>query len=106
MVTRQVPYHPSQQAIDTLTPFLKHVVLPAVAPLALVALYLTPKEVFGCANRGYLALGVILLATSGAIFTTIKGTALQRRGDREAGWWLASTVILLSAILLLFGPLR
>lgn len=86
-------------------PFLKHLLLPALAPLALLALYFTPKEVFGCANRGLLALGVVLLAAIGAVVTTIKGAALQRRGEKEAGWWLASTLILLSAILLLFGPL-
>jgi len=87
-------------------PLLKHLALPAAAPLALIALYFTPKAVFGCANRGYLALGVVLLATIGAVVTTIKGTALQRRGNKEAGWWLTSTLILLSAVVLLFGPLR
>jgi len=87
-------------------PLLKHIAIPALAPAALFALYFTPKAVFGCANRGLLALGVVLLATIGAIFTTIKGTALQRRGNKESNWWLASTLILLSAIVLLFGPLR
>ncbi len=87
-------------------PLLKHVVLPALAPIALIALYFTPKAVFGCANRGLLALGVVLLATIGAIFSTIKGAALQKQGNKESNWWLASAVILLSAIVLLFGPLR
>ena len=88
-----------------MNPIIKHLAIPAFAPMAIIALYFTPKEVFGCANRGYLALGVVLLATIGALVCTAKGVALQRQGSQEVGWWLASTLILLAAVLLLFGPL-
>jgi hypothetical protein len=27
-----------------------------IAPIAIVGLYITPKDVFGCANRGLMAL--------------------------------------------------
>ena len=35
---------------------LRHVALPAVAPAAIVGLYFTPVLLFGCVNRGLLAL--------------------------------------------------
>ena len=84
----------------------KHLLLPLIAPAALFGLYFTPKAVFGCANRGYMALGVVFLATIGAIATTWKGVTERRKGEIEAAnWWMATTLILLSPILLLFGPL-
>jgi hypothetical protein len=91
---------------ELMKPLLKHVVIPALAPVALIALYFTPKEVFGCANRGFMALGVVLLAAIAALVTTVKGTAAQRRGSKESIWWLVSTLILISAVVLLLGPLR
>ena len=84
----------------------RHLVLPSAAPVALVGLYFTPKDVFGCANRGLMALGVVLLAAVAAVATTRKAISEKKRGDRDsANWWLLTTVILLSAIALLFGPL-
>ena len=84
----------------------RHLLLPLIAPAALFGLYFTPKAVFGCANRGYMALGVVLLATIGAVATTWKGVSERKRGESEAAnWWLLTTLILLSPILLLFGPL-
>jgi len=84
----------------------RHLLLPLIAPAALYGLYLTPKAVFGCANRGYMALGIVFLATIGAVATTWKGVSEKRRGEIEAAnWWMATTLILLSPILLLFGPL-
>src|SRR5574341_1440686 len=85
----------------------RHVALPSVAPAALFGLYFTPKAVFGCANRGYMALGIVLLATVGSVVTTWKGVSARRRRDGEAAnWWLVTTLILLSPVALLFGPLR
>ena len=83
-----------------------HIFLPLMAPAALFALYFTPKAVFGCANRGLMALGVVLLATIGAVVTTWKGVSKKRQGETEAAnLWLLTTLILLLPILLLFGPL-
>jgi hypothetical protein len=84
----------------------RHFLLPLMAPAALFALYFTPKAVFGCANRGLMALGVVLMATIGAVATTWKGVSARRQGVIEtANWWLLTTVILLWPILLLLGPL-
>lgn len=86
--------------------FTRHLLLPAVAPAALVGLYFTPKAVFGCANRGYMALGVVFFAAIAAVATTVKGVTERRRGaDDAANWWLMTTLILLFPIVLLFGPL-
>lgn len=86
--------------------FLKHLILPALAPAAIVALYFTPKTTFGCANRGLIALGVAFLALIGAVAATVKGVAHKRRGEKEScNWWLLTALILLFSIVLLFGPL-
>ena len=37
--------------------FTRHIVIPSIAPLAVVGLYLTPVSLIGCAPRGLLALG-------------------------------------------------
>ena len=84
----------------------RHLLLPMIAPAALFCLYFTPKAVFGCANRGFMAMGVVLLAAIGSVLTTWKGVSARRRGEIEtANWWLLTTLMLLSPILLLFGPL-
>lgn len=60
----------------------KHLLLPSMAPVALFALYFTPKAVFGCANRGYLALAIVFLAAIGAVVATCKGVLARRQGER------------------------
>ncbi len=73
---------------------------------SLVGLYFTPKYVFGCANRGYLALAVVFIALGAALATAIKGISEKKRGNtEEAHWWIVSTLILVSPLFLLVGPL-
>jgi len=79
---------------------------PAISPLLFYAIYLTPRETIGCANRGLAALIVVLLSAILALFTTIKGAPLMRNDRDEALWWLLSTLILLLPAILLIGPLR
>jgi uncharacterized membrane protein YiaA len=77
-----------------------------IAPLALIGLYFTPKEVFGCANRGYMALALVLGAALAALAATIKGVREKSRGNAKAAqWWMITTLILLLPVLLLLGPL-
>lgn len=81
-------------------------IIPSVAPLALIGLYFTPKDVFGCANRGYMALAVVFLALLGAGSTAARGIAAKKRGETEAAnRWLITTLILVSPVVLLAGPL-
>jgi hypothetical protein len=85
---------------------IRHLILPSVAPAALTWLYFTPKSVFGCANRGYMALAVVSLALIAAIAAMTKGIAVIKRGEAdEATWWVITTLILVSPLVLLAGPL-
>jgi len=84
----------------------RHLVLPSVAPAALIGLYFTPKAVFGCANRGYMAVSVVFLALAAAVAAARKGIAARRRGDTgAANRWLLTALVLISPIVLLAGPL-
>ena len=86
--------------------FIRHLILPSIAPAALFWLYFTPKDVFGCANRGYMALTVVFLALVAAIATGYKGITEKRRGETDAAnWWIVTTLILLFPLVLLVGPL-
>jgi len=84
---------------------LRHVALPALAPLALVALYFTPLTVIGCRDRGLLALAVAAVSAAAA-FVCI-GFALRAGARRETtgAWWMLSTAILALPLALLLGPL-
>jgi hypothetical protein len=85
---------------------LRHLILPLIAPVTLIGLYFTPQAVFGCANRGYMALAAVFLAMVAAVPAATKGAAAKRRGaNDEANWWLVTTLILVSPLLLLIGPL-
>ena len=83
---------------------LRHVAFPAVAPAAIVGLYFTPVLLFGCVNRGLLALAVVLLSAVAAFITVAIGFREQARG-RASAWWLITTVILTTPLVLVLGPL-
>jgi hypothetical protein len=86
--------------------FFRHLFLPSIAPATLILLYFTPKTVFGCANRGTMALAIVFLAMVAAVATTVIGVIEKKRGHREeANWWIVTTLILLTPIVLLVGPL-
>ena len=57
---------------------LRHIAFPAVMPAAYLELYFTPKYVFGCANRGYLAMAVVLAATMGAVVFSAAGVRVLK----------------------------
>jgi len=85
---------------------IRHLILPSVAPAILICLYFTPKSAFGCANRGLMALAVVLIGMIAAVHAAIMGAAAKRRGSgEEANWWTVTTLILVSPLVLLLGPL-
>lgn len=85
---------------------IRHVLVPSFAPILIVCLYFTPKHVFGCKNRGLMALAVVSVALVAAIITAVKGISQKRQGNAgEAHWWMVSAVILLTPFFLLIGPL-
>lgn len=85
--------------------FLRHIALPAAAPAATIGLYFTPVLLFGCVNRGLLALAIVLISAIAACATTGIGVRARRQGLPSANWWLVSTLILVMPIVLVLGPL-
>ena len=86
--------------------FIRHLLLPSSAPVVLVALYFTPKSVFGWSTRGYMALAVVILALIAACATAMKGITAKREGKTDAtNGWIISTLILVSPLVLLAGLL-
>lgn len=86
-----------------MTLVLRHVALPAAAPLALVVLYFTPLTVLGCRDRGLLALAVLAVSTVAALVCA--GLAVRDRGNSAGTWWILSAAILVLPAALLLGPL-
>ncbi len=84
--------------------FVRHVGIPTLAPAAIVALYFAPVMLFGCVNRGILALTVVLISAVGA-FVTIGFSFRETMKGRSAVWWLLSTLILVLPLVLILGPL-
>ncbi len=83
---------------------LRHVALPALAPAAIIGLSFTPVLLFGCVNRGLLALAVVLLSAGAAFVTVGIGLREQARG-RSSARWIISTIILTTPLVLVLGPL-
>lgn len=84
---------------------VKHVVLPALAPAAVVGLYFTPVLLFGCVNRGWMALAVVLVSAVAACVTVGIALHTKTRGHPTSNWWMISTLILTLPIVLVLGPL-
>ncbi len=83
---------------------LRHVALPALAPLAVIGLYFTPVLLFGCVNRGLLALAVVLISAAAAFATIAMGFRARAQGH-PSGWWIISAAILTLPLALVLGPL-
>lgn len=83
----------------------RHVLLPLLAPLAIVALYFTPVTLIGCANRGYAALGIAVLALIAGLVVAITALQRSRRRDPDWAWWGITAAILALPAALLLGPL-
>lgn len=84
----------------------RHILLPAVAPAAIVGLYFTPVTAIGCANRGLLALGVVLVSLLAGIAIGLVGMKDRRNDPDSRWWWIASMFMLALPALLVLGPLR
>jgi hypothetical protein len=85
--------------------YVKHVLLPAAAPALIVGLYFTPVMVFGCVNRGLIAVSIALISAICAFAAIWFGFSAQRRHDPVLWWWVLSAVILTLPLALLVGPL-
>lgn len=74
--------------------FVRHVLIPAIAPVVFFTVAFTPVEVMGCRNRGLAAFAIALLSGLGAIGAAIMGIRGRLRGARFAEWWMLSALIL------------
>lgn len=84
---------------------LKHIVLPATATVAVIALYLTPAALLGCVTRGLIAVVVVGVSLLAALVTVGVGLKKRIRGEKGSEWWIVTTVILMLPALLVLGPL-
>jgi len=96
---------PNPDGLPPARTLLRHLLLPLPAPAAIVALYFTPVTLFGCANRGLMALAVALLSMTAACVTTAIGVRARARRDPSYSLWLLTSLILLLPAALLVGPL-
>ena len=86
----------------TRSPIVRHLGVPSLLSLALIALYFVPKTTFGCANRGYMALAIVAAAFAGSVYALVRGVRSRRTDVVRARWWLLTAfVLLLPAMLLL-----
>ncbi|MBE0597482.1 MAG: hypothetical protein IH614_09450 [Desulfuromonadales bacterium] len=86
-----------------MTPLLRHVLLPLMAPTFFFVVAATPVEVLGCRNRGLLALLIVGVSLIGAVAATVAGTRGRARGRLGHRWWATTALILLlPAIALVF----
>jgi hypothetical protein len=85
-----------------MAPLLRHVLLPALAPVAFVVLAALPVGVFGCRNRGLLVLALTLGSVIGGVVAAFRAQSGARRCAPAARWWAATALILaVPAVLLL-----
>ena len=55
--------------------FIRHLILPSIAPDAMIRHFFTPITAFDCANRGSMALAGVSVALVAGGATAIKGTS-------------------------------
>jgi len=85
--------------------YIKHIALPAVAPALVVGLYFTPVMLFGCVNRGLIAVSVALISAILAFVNMAFAFSAMRKRDPISQWWILSAVIFILPLALLVGPL-
>ncbi len=85
--------------------YIQHILLPAIAPLLVVGLYFTPVALFGCVNRGLMAVAVVLVAAIAAFIAVGMAFRLRLKNDPSSTWWIISGLILTLPLILILGPL-
>ncbi|MHB8108676.1 MAG: hypothetical protein ACYDHW_01435 [Syntrophorhabdaceae bacterium] len=85
--------------------YVKHIVLPAVAPVLIIGLYFTPVMIFGCAIRGLMAASIALISVICAFIAIGLGFSARKRHDPIGSWWIISAIIFTLPLALLVGPL-
>ena len=76
-----------------------HVIIPAIMPAAFLVVASTPVEVLGCFTRGLIAMLIAFISGLAALGAMIIGLKGRVRGDVNAIWWVASTLILVIPVI-------
>jgi len=84
---------------------IQHILLPAIAPILIVALCFTPVSLFGCVNRGLMAVAVGLVSVGAAFVAVGMAIRLRLKKDPSSIWWIISGLILTLPLVLILGPL-
>ena len=84
------------------SPIYRHVILPALAPMAFLVIAATPVEVLGCFNRGLLAVLIAIPCLLVALGLMMNALVRRIRGQGETLWSVVTSLILsIPAVLLL-----
>ncbi len=85
--------------------YIQHILLPAIAPILIVVLCFTPVSLFGCVNRGLMAVAVVLVSAIAALVTVGMAFRLRLKNDPSSSWWIISGLIFTLPLVLILGPL-
>lgn len=80
------------------TRVLRHLGPPLALALSFAGLYLMPVSVLGCANRGYVALGLVGLSMAGALVAMALGLRVFRSREASVVWFLTAVALLLPSL--------
>ena len=78
-----------------------HLIIPSILAIGFFIIATTPVEVLGCRTRGLIALLIALMSGLAALGTAIVGAKGRIRGDADADWWVASSIILIIPVIAL-----
>jgi len=84
---------------------LRHILLPALAPILFLVVATMPVDVLCCRTRGLLAIAVALLSVIAGLGSAVAGVRGRMKGDPAANWWATSALILAvpAVLLILFA---
>ena len=71
-----------------------HILIPTIMPMVFFRIAMLPVEVVGCRMRGLIALLLAVVSGLAATGAAVMGLRGRMRGDTDALWWAASTIIL------------
>lgn len=78
-----------------------HLTIPSIMAVVFFIIATTAVEILGCRTRGLIALLIALISGLAALGTAIVGTKGRMRGEPEAIWWVASSIILIIPVIAL-----
>jgi hypothetical protein len=78
-----------------------HIIAPALMAAIFFAVALAPVQVFGCRNRGLMALLIAFVSGLAAATTTVIARKKSSQGDKTAIWWMVAALILMIPVVAL-----